>query len=228
MKIEKSINPRFERTFKVYKHVCPNGKIYIGITSRSLNERWQNGKGYKGYFRKAIDKYGWDNIKHYVLKGDYTESEAKAKEIELIAKYQSNNPEYGYNLTSGGDGTVGFHQPEHVKQAVSNANRKRRKPRTYGKGRTLTEEHKEAISKALKGREFSETHKSNIAKARTGKKASKETREKLSKAHSNISDETRRKISEACKGEKNGFYGKHHSEEAKLKMRLAWERRRCQ
>ena len=62
----------------------------------------------------------------------------------------------------------------------------------------------------------------------TGKKASKETREKLSKAHSNISDETRRKISEACKGEKNGFYGKHHSEEAKLKMRLAWERRRCQ
>lgn len=41
------------------------------------------------------------------------------------------------------------------------------------------------------------------------------------------SDETRRKISEACKGEKNGFYGKHHSEEAKLKMKLAWERRRC-
>lgn len=87
--------------------------------------------------------------------------------------------------------------------------------------------NKEAISNALKGREFSETHKANIAKARTGKKASKETREKLSKIHSSVSDETRRKISEACKGEKNGFYGKHHSEEAKLKMKLAWERRRC-
>lgn len=44
MTVDKEVNPLFESTFKVYKHVFPNGKIYIGITSRSLNQRWQHGK----------------------------------------------------------------------------------------------------------------------------------------------------------------------------------------
>lgn len=45
-----------------------------------------------------------------------------------------------------------------------------------------------------------------------------------------ISDETKRKISESHKGEKNKFFGKHHSEEARRKIsearKLYWEKRR--
>lgn len=36
-----------------------------------------------------------------------------------------------------------------------------------------------------------------------------------------VSDETRKKISESVKGEKNGFFGKHHSEETKEKISKA-------
>ena len=50
-------------------HICPNKKVYIGITSKNVNTRWQNGKGYPNnpYFTNAILKYGWDNIQHIIL-----------------------------------------------------------------------------------------------------------------------------------------------------------------
>ena len=85
MQVDKEVNPRFEKTYKVYKHVFPNGKVYVGITSRSLKIRWDHGKGYSYNSRinNAINKYGWSNVKHYVLKEQFTEAEAKQKEIEL-------------------------------------------------------------------------------------------------------------------------------------------------
>lgn len=47
MEIYKEVNPRFEKTYRVYKHVFPNRKVYVGITSQPLNCRWRSGKGYK-------------------------------------------------------------------------------------------------------------------------------------------------------------------------------------
>lgn len=50
--------------YTVYKHTCPNGKVYIGITKRNVEKRWLNGKGYERqpHFYNAILKYGGDNI----------------------------------------------------------------------------------------------------------------------------------------------------------------------
>jgi predicted GIY-YIG superfamily endonuclease len=81
--------------YKVYKHSCPNGKVYIGITSLSLNNRWRNGEGYKRskLFYRAIKKYGWENIKHEILFEDLSKEQAEAKEIELIKLYNSTNNE---------------------------------------------------------------------------------------------------------------------------------------
>lgn len=47
-----------------------------------------------------------------------------------------------------------------------------------------------------------------------------ETRKKMSIARKKriTTEETKKKISESLKGEKNGFYGKHHTEEAKKKI----------
>lgn len=35
-----------DKLWKVYKHVSPSNKVYIGITSKSLEERFKNGYGY--------------------------------------------------------------------------------------------------------------------------------------------------------------------------------------
>lgn len=103
----------------VYKHTNKsNGKVYIGISSKSAEERWRNGEGYysQEYFYNAIKKYGWDGFEHEVLLQNLSEEEARAKEIELIAFYKSNyrrwsNPTYGYNATDGGEGLSGWGKP---------------------------------------------------------------------------------------------------------------------
>lgn len=90
----------------VYRHTCPNGKVYIGITRTAFETRCGN-NGYKyrknTLFYRAIKKYGWDNIRHEILYRGLTKAEAEAKEIELIAEYKSNDTKYGYNVSSGGE-----------------------------------------------------------------------------------------------------------------------------
>lgn len=83
-------------------------KYYVGITKQKPKYRWNNGNGYlKGYMRNAIQKYGWDNIQHEIIIDHISEKEAKELECHLIALLKSNNSQYGYNLTDGGDGTRG-------------------------------------------------------------------------------------------------------------------------
>lgn len=104
----------------VYVHIVPrcisgykNKKYYVGITSRKNPEvRWgKDGVGYKAQvFYNAIQKYGWDNIKHKILYTNLSEDEAKQKETELIALYDSTNTNHGYNITQGGEGLCGIKQ----------------------------------------------------------------------------------------------------------------------
>lgn len=90
--------------YSVYKHTSPSGKVYIGITGRDVKDRWDSGHGYKGQvFGYAILKYGWENITHEVLYTGISEQEAKQKEKELIALYNSTDSKFGYNVTPGGD-----------------------------------------------------------------------------------------------------------------------------
>lgn len=35
------------KSYTVYKHTSPSGKVYIGITCRKPEYRWNHGKGYK-------------------------------------------------------------------------------------------------------------------------------------------------------------------------------------
>lgn len=91
------------KQYCVYKHTTPSGKVYIGITCRNPKTRWGYGSGYQTQvFNRAIKKYGWGNIKHEILYSGLTEEEASEKEKELIAEYDSCNPEYGYNKNYGG------------------------------------------------------------------------------------------------------------------------------
>ena len=90
----------------VYLHTNKiNDKKYVGITSRNPEDRWgNNGYNYNDSprFWNAIQKYGWDSFKHEILYTGLTKEDACNKEIELIASYQTTNPDFGYNLHSGG------------------------------------------------------------------------------------------------------------------------------
>lgn len=92
-----------DKNFYVYKHTSPSNKVYIGITINP-KKRWSKSHyKYNEHFNNAINKYGWDNFKHEILFSGLTVDEAKQKEIELIAYYDSTNPSKGYNISLGGD-----------------------------------------------------------------------------------------------------------------------------
>lgn len=160
-------------SFCVYKHTCPNGKVYIGITSQTVNDRWRNGKGYtkaQTRFYNAIQKYGWENIKHEVLFEGLTKEQAEQKEIELIAEYQSNQKEHGYNIANGG--LINILTQEGIE-----------KMRQAKIGKRHTEEHKAKISASMQGRTISEDHKQQLSQIFKGRRMSREAREKMSKSH---------------------------------------------
>lgn len=93
-----------EGKYTVYKHTTPNGKSYVGITSKPVEERWlKGGRGYKKMtFWRAIEKYGWDNIKHEILLEGLSKEEAEKIERELIAEYHLTDRRFGYNNDNGG------------------------------------------------------------------------------------------------------------------------------
>lgn len=151
----------------VYKHISPSEKIYIGITSQKPENRWKNGEGYKSnlYFYNAINKYGWENFKHEILLTNLTKEEAEQKEIELITFYKSNQQNFGYNISNGGN-CAGKHSDETRKKIKDN--------------------HFDISGKnhPMYGKHHSNETKQKISKSRTGQKhsTSKETRNKISNA----------------------------------------------
>lgn len=97
-----------QKSWTVYKHIFPNGKVYIGITGLDVNKRWRDGFGYLDTSKdckysqrrmfKAIVKYGWINIAHEIIAEGLSEQEAKTMEMQLIGQYKSNDYQFGYNL----------------------------------------------------------------------------------------------------------------------------------
>lgn len=98
---------------KLYVHVVPkeindhgHDMYYVGITSRTLSARSGiNGKEYEGpHFRPAINKYGWDAMRHDVISDRLLRNEAEKLEVMLIAYLKSSDGNYGYNCSLGGTG----------------------------------------------------------------------------------------------------------------------------
>lgn len=122
------ITYRENAKWTVYIHIVPKSisgydwdKYYVGITGQKLERRWRsNGAGYKdSFFSKAIKKYTWNNIEHYIIANNITKEEAESMEKTLIQVLQSNNKLYGYNCTSGGEGTNGYKHTEEYKRKMS-------------------------------------------------------------------------------------------------------------
>lgn len=156
-----------EKEYLVYCHTnLINNKKYIGITKmHPPTKRWgKDGSHYKGssHFYSAIQKYGWNNFSHEILLDNLTKEKAFDKEKELIAKYNTMNQNFGYNLLPGGQG------PD--KETV-------KKMQEAHKDKKLSEEHKKKISESLGqginnvnyGRKQTDEAKKNNSLAKTGK-----------------------------------------------------------
>ena len=105
-----------------------NGKKYIGVAKGNPEKRWGiNGNKYslktQPVFARAINKYTWDGFEHIIISTHLTQEEAWNLEVNLIAYYKSNcckyrTPEYGYNMTDGGEGTTGRVMSEETKEKI--------------------------------------------------------------------------------------------------------------
>lgn len=170
----------------VYMHTSPNNKRYIGITSQKPERRWRkNGVGYKDhlYFWRAIQKYGWDNFKHDILYDNLTKEEAEQKEVELIAYYNSNNIDFGYNMSIGGEsGSKGYKHTEEQRRQMSET-RKGKGNGMYGKHHTVESIEKGRIKHLRENLSSDTIYKMSIAKK--GKKRSSESIKKQVETISN-------------------------------------------
>lgn len=155
-----------EAMYIVYKHTTLSGKVYIGITSQTPELRWKKGSGYRNnkYFTHAINKYGWDNIRHEILFEGLTKDEAEEKEVELIAFYKSNQPKYGYNVAKGGHSNSGFKHSDETKNQI----------RKSLQGKKHSIERRENQRKAQLKLWSDEKHRKFMSKVHEGKGSGKE------------------------------------------------------
>jgi len=108
-----------------------NGKVYIGKTGKTIEERWtkhlENARALKrareanpdkniegSHLNNAINKYGSNAF--IVNQEDIAYSREELNELERywVKEYDSMNPDKGYNMTEGGEG--GRQSPEVIKK----------------------------------------------------------------------------------------------------------------
>lgn len=97
-RIDEYENKKEYGTLKLYIHVFPNNKKYIGVC-KCCEDRWAKGKGY-AYNKKMyedIQKYGWENIEHTILLESLNNELIYELESNLIKSLKLYKDENGYN-----------------------------------------------------------------------------------------------------------------------------------
>lgn len=218
-----------------------NDKVYVGIADKVGSRQRQHlgdaRRNPKYPFQKALRKHGISNFEWIVVSTLPSREEACLLERLLISVLLATEPEYGYNLTDGGEGVRGprVHRKSQKGRVFSDEHRARMSQSRRKRG-PFSLESREKMSKTHMGKpaNFSPEALAKISAANKGKKRSAATRAKMSVARKGkprkpLSEETRAKMSVAHKGKtlsdaakaKLSFFhkGKRLSEETKAKMR---------
>ena len=126
-------------------------KSYIGKTIRTLNKRKlehiSRVSYRKSYFHNALKKYGLNAFKWQVVEKGKNELELNILEQHYIQYYKTKYPN-GYNLTSGGEGVIGYVMTRRHRENLSQSKMGEKNPRF---GKPLSKKHKRKISEANKG-----------------------------------------------------------------------------
>lgn len=204
----------------LYKLSFNNDKAYIGITSTSIKRRIclhlsQTRKGRPGALQNAIRKYGDDSFKVQILGSNDSWENLCLMEVDAIKEHKTLFPN-GYNLTIGGEGSVGAKRTEEVKLACRERALKRAQSgvnlpgilgNNVGKGYKHTPESIKKISEAGRGAIFTEERKAKIGASKIGNKnclgkpCKEETKLKISMAQKGrkLTEDHRAKLSIAAK-----------------------------
>ena len=182
-----------------------NDKSYIGISihppEKSRVRDHLSGHGNR-IISNAVKKYGRDAFTYEILEDNIFLELLPDLEISYIKHYQTVAP-FGYNLTHGGEGTLGYRPSAEHRRKLSET-RKGEKNGFFGKKHSAETLLK--IGEASKGRKHSAETCRRISEAQKGRKRKK------------CSPKSRRKMSEAQKGKNNPNYGKKRSAETLRKI----------
>lgn len=171
-----------------------NGKIYIGKTERTIEERMGEHVRHDYIIvDKAIRKYGIESFIVEVVDSADSLDELDKKEQEWIKKCDCLLPK-GYNQTFGGSTSKGFQHRDKSKRKMSISKSEAYKEKGnpfYGKRHS--EKSKEKMSQSRKGRVLSEEWKAKIGKAQQKKVINLDTGEifdsvKAAAEHYNLKD----------------------------------------
>ena len=145
---ENYIRPKQTCGIYIIKNIL-NNKVYIGksihierrfIEHKSSSE-WKRNPSKKLY--QVFESEGLDNFTFDILE-ECSKEELNQKEQYWIKYYKSNNPDYGYNITSGGDGhDSGEKHPNHKLTKIDIINIRTR----YAKHERKSEVEKDYIDK---------------------------------------------------------------------------------
>lgn len=202
----------------LYRIIFTNGKSYIGITSRTAELRFaehvacSRGEKYRSAVHRALSKYGDEATRvETLVVADW--EYLKALEVRAIAAYGT-RPPFGYNLTLGGEGVVGFDAVTRAKMGAANIGRKPSvatlaKLKAASTGRLHGRTAREKISAARIGMKFSEDHRQKLSTAR---------RDFVASGKPHLTPEGRARLSVASRAARLGV---PRSEETKRKLSAA-------
>ena len=182
-----------------------NSYFYIGQTQCFRNRKYthsctlKNNRHKNPKLQNVFNKYGEPQF-HIIEECEIEELDQREQfYLDLLF----NDPNC-LNIAKYAEATRrGIKHTEEAKQKMSEA----KKGHTFNKGRTFTEEHRQNLSKALKGKingTPSDETRARISEGRKGKNLgplTEEHKQKISKSSLGkvISEETRKKMSEAAK-----------------------------
>jgi len=221
------------KCWTVYCHIhVATQRKYIGLTSQTVEKRWKNhinaaksSKGGRWHFPNAIRKYGPEAFESKVLGKFSSLEEANAEEKRLISKYDTRNPEKGFNLAKGGGA-----QPHPIRKNPWN------RPEYRAKMAAVPSPFHTPQARAANKASLN-TSESRVKRVRLSKEvlARPGMKEKLSAISKEIHarPEVKARMSAAFKGKKRGPLssnvrdkirasntGKKHTAESRLKMSL--------
>lgn len=96
-----------EEKYQVYAHRNKiTGKVYVGATKHTWQERWRTKYRKNVYMNAAALKYSEDDWEHYVVADGLTREEAGRIERQLIREMRLTDRRIGYNVGRGGEGII--------------------------------------------------------------------------------------------------------------------------
>lgn len=203
----------------IYKIICINNKFYIG-SAIDINRRLKDHRELlrknihpNPYLQNTWNKYGEKNFRFEIMETVHDINQLLTREKWWIDTTDCCNRKVGFNISLN---------PLAPMRGRKHSEKTKQKMRLARKGKVMSEEHRnkmKLIGLAQRGRKFSKERRENISRGHMGIVCSegtklklslagkkyysiKENRDRLSKRliGRKVSEETRRKISEANKG----------------------------